>query len=156
MKNSPHTQSNALPIKTVVLSVGLLLGGCETQGKGFALPPGNAAQGKATFVALNCDSCHSVKTVLEQSTQGRDPSVAVALGGTVTRVKSYGELVTSIINPSHRLSRGADASTLTSEGDTKMPSYNEVMTVQQMVDLTTFLQDSYDIYIPPYVAYYFP
>ncbi len=142
-------------ISLTVLSV-LMLSGCDTQGRGFALPPGNAEQGQLTFVALNCNSCHSVKDVLEQATEGKHPTVSVALGGTVTRVKTYGELVTSIINPSHKLSRGRDTSTLTKDGDTRMPSYNEVMSVQEMIDLTTFLQDSYDIYIPPYAAYYFP
>lgn len=154
--NSVHKkQIHFLSVPAVILTL-LALGGCDTQAKGFALPPGNAEQGQKTFVELNCNSCHGVKNVLEQATEGRDATVSVALGGTVTRVKSYGELVTAIIHPSQKLSRGDDVTTLTSEGETKMPSYNEVMTVQEMVDLTTFLQDSYDIYIPPYATYYFP
>jgi hypothetical protein len=41
-------------------------------------------------------------------------------------------------------------------GKSKMTVYNEVMTVQQLVDLTTFLQDTYTVYDPAYKIYYYP
>ena len=73
--------------------------------KGFTLPDGDAAQGEASFIELRCYECHTVSGIefpaVEESAQA-----IVRLGGEVTKVKTYGELVTSIINPSHRIARG--------------------------------------------------
>ncbi len=140
----------------LLCGIGLALSGCNPQAKGFALPPGDALAGQATFTELGCNACHSVKGKIERRTDGADATVNVTLGGEVTRVKTYGDLVTSIINPSHKLSRGTDSTTLTADGASKMPNYNQTMTVQQMLDLTTFLQDSYTVWVPDYGPYYFP
>jgi hypothetical protein len=85
----------------------------------------------------------------------------VELGGTVTRVKTYGQLVTSIINPSHRLASGyTPESVQTPDGESKMRNYNEVMTVDELIDLVAFLQSKYTIaptdptYYPNYPMYY--
>jgi len=134
----------------------LVLTGCNPQARGFALPPGDAEVGKVTFVELGCNSCHSIKGQIERLTEAGSEDIHVMLGGDVSRVKTYGDLVTSIINPSHRLARGKDVRTLTADGDTLMPTYNGVMTVQQMLDLTTMLQDSYTVWVPQYGPYYFP
>jgi len=34
-----------------------------------------------------------------------------------------------------------------------MPIYNELMTVQQLVDITTFLQGTYSVWVPEYNMY---
>ena len=65
-------------------------------------------------------------------------------------MKTYGELVTSIINPSHRLARGMDPRHVDGEGESKIPRYNEVMTVQQLVDITEFLSSKYSVWAPEY------
>lgn len=119
--------------------------GCDTEGRGFALPPGDAEAGKATFVELACGDCHSVR--------GEEPSeitreVHVVLGGQTTRVRSYGELVTSIINPSHRLARAVSGDVEDDDGVSQMRNYNAVMTVQQLVDLVTYLQTEYEVIVP--------
>jgi sulfur-oxidizing protein SoxX len=88
--------------------------------------------------------------------EGTDSTIDVRLGGQVSRIKTYGDLVTSIINPSHKLSRGNNRMTVSQAGKSKMTVYNEVMTVQQLVDLTTFLQDTYTVYDPAYKIYYYP
>jgi len=95
-----------------ILATVFLLAGCEQQSRGFALPPGDATQGKATFVELGCPACHSVRGEVERFTEGADPAIEVILGGQTTRVKTYGDLVTSIINPSHKLSRGRNVATV--------------------------------------------
>jgi hypothetical protein len=79
--------------------------------------------------------------------------VMVVLGGGVTRVKSYGELVTSIINPSHRLARRHPAGKISQEGQSLMTPYNDVMTVTQLIDLVAFLQAQYDVVPRPGYQY---
>ena len=125
--------------------IAVLLSGCEGEGRGFSLPPGDADQGRATFIALGCPDCHRVIGEGELATPAGD--LQVDLGGRVTRVKTYGDLVTSIINPSHRIS-ASGAGTTDADGNSTMRRYNDVMTVQQLVDVVTFLQEKYEVYVP--------
>ncbi len=121
----------------------------------FVLPPGNVEAGKATFEELRCNSCHSVQGHVAHA-PAEEGAIHVELGGTVSRVKTYADLVTSIINPSHKLSRGLNTMTTTEDGASRMPVYNEVMTVQQLVDLTAFLETTYEVWVPPYNVYQYP
>lgn len=116
-------------------------------GKGFTLPEGNLEQGKATFVRLQCNACHQIDGIEQLAVDGEDPAASVALGGEVARIKTYGELVTSIINPSHRLARGYSEDIITGEdGESKMPKFNDVMTVTELTDLVAFLQSKYKLF----------
>lgn len=132
----------------------LALSACERQSRGFALPEGDAKAGRETFLSLECNHCHSVVRDVEKASPGH-PEIAFQLGGQVTRIKSYGDLVTSIINPSHRIAHSYVSDTKTESGESRMSIYNEVMTIQQLVDLTTYLQDSYEVVRPQYQAYYY-
>jgi hypothetical protein len=67
------------------------------------------------------------------------------LGGEVERPKSYADLVTGIINPSHRLAAGYAASMVAIDGKSRMTVYNDVMTVTQLTDIVTFLQEHYEL-----------
>lgn len=124
--------------------------GCDPQARGFALPAGDSQRGQETFVELRCNACHSVKGSVERLEDGGHPQIYVQLGGEVTRVKTYGDLVTSIINPSHKFSRGRDPRHVTPEGESRMPRYNEVMTVQQLIDITAYLSGAYSVWSPEY------
>jgi hypothetical protein len=79
----------------------------------------------------------------------------VELGGVTTRVHTYGELVTSIINPTHKIAPRYPRDQITSGGESVMAlAYlNDVMTVQQLVDLVAFLETTYNI-VPPEVQPY--
>jgi L-cysteine S-thiosulfotransferase len=77
------------------------------------------------------------------------PPVVINLGGQVRNVKTYGELVTSIINPSHRLGRGYKEDLISVDGKSRMTDYTEVMTFRQMINLVAFLQSQYEIILPP-------
>jgi sulfur-oxidizing protein SoxX len=143
-----------------VLGVCLLLFvfGCDQQGQGFNLPKGNVEQGRMTFILLQCNACHSVTTSENSATKGIEwdgveDGVHVVLGGQVTRIKTYGDLVTSIINPNHKLSRGLDKKTITEDGTSKMRVYNEIMSVQELIDLVSYLESKYEIWIPDYYQY---
>lgn len=133
-----------------------LLGGCGQQSQGFVLPPGDAARGEETFVEMGCNLCHRIDGVIPRATAKLDSGIDVRLGGQVTRVKTYGDLVTSIINPSHKLSRGQNSMTVRDDGTSRMPVYNQIMTVQQLIDLTAFLQGTYSVYVPEYRMYAYP
>ena len=132
-----------------------LLAGCGPQsGIGFRLPDGSPERGRAAFLALRCTSCHRV-VGLDAPNQGTGIA-NVTLGGETVRVKSYGELVTAIINPSHRIAPGYPPSQVTTpDGQSLMAlAYlNDVMTVQQLIDLVAFLQGSYHLVPPPVSPY---
>ncbi|WP_430965296.1 hypothetical protein [Spongiimicrobium sp. 2-473A-2-J] len=136
-----------------LLCAGLLISSCNEQARGFALPAGNIEEGKATYTSLACNTCHSIPGV--EWTGGSD-SLKIQLGGEVSAQKSYGYLVTSIINPSHKIARSYKQKNPDHGGLSKMKNYNEVMTVQELIDLVTFLQSEYDVIVPPthYNPYY--
>ncbi len=134
---------------------GALLTGCGPKsGIGFRLPDGSAERGRAAFLALQCTACHRV-VGLNVPNQGTGVA-NVTLGGETVRVRSYGELVTAIINPSHRIAPGYPPSQVaTPDGQSLMTlAYlNDVMTVQQLIDLVAFLQASYQLVPPPVSPY---
>jgi hypothetical protein len=148
-----ENRSQALRRLTFCSVLALSLSACSQPE--FALPPGDTDAGKTAFADLRCNSCHSVQGHIEHRPV-TDNAIHVELGGTVTRVKTYADLITSIINPSHKLSRGLNTMTATAEGESRMPIYNEVMTVQQLVDLTAFLETTYEVWVPPYNVYQYP
>ena len=74
----------------------------------------------------------------------------------VTRVKTYGELVTAIINPSHKLAQGYPLDTISEDGQSRMPLYNSYMTVQELIDIVAFLQPHYDVYVPQFEYRIYP
>ena len=131
----------------LVILVSILLAACDPQSRGFSLPPGDIDRGRATFVELGCPQCHRVVGDDQLGLENPDAQMQVDLGGRVTRVNTYGDLVTSVINPSHRISTKGP-NTNDAEGNSSMRVYNDVMTVAQLVDLVTFLQENYEIYIP--------
>ena len=120
----------------------LALGGCDAASRSarvIHLPEGDPDRGKVHFIELGCVNCH---TIVAAELPDRDGPVRVVLG-TSGRVKSYGDLVTSIVNPSHRISGGYRRDKVTTDGESLMPSYNDVMTVSQLTDLVAFLQQYY-------------
>jgi len=140
----------------ILLCGGVLIGSCNEQARGFALPAGDIEEGKATYKRLACNECHSISEI---EWKGGSDSLKIHLGGEVSTQKSYGDLVTSVINPSHKIARRykQKSSTETTEiGLSKMKNYNEVMTVQELIDLVTFLQSEYKVSIPStdYYPYY--
>ena len=74
----------------------------------------------------------------------------VELGGKVSRVKTYGELITAIINPSHKLARGYAEEVVADHGESHMYIYNSHMTVQELIDIVMYLQPKYDVKVPAY------
>ncbi|MDF1815245.1 MAG: c-type cytochrome [Verrucomicrobiales bacterium] len=149
----------------VLIAAGsLLLSGCGTeervaQSRGFHLPEGDAVVGQGLFVKFDCVYCHTVAGVELAATGGPEGPPKIPLGGEVNRVRSYGELVTSIINPEHVISPQylAILSKPEKEGDvaSPMPVYNEEMTVGQLVDVAAFLHSRYRLIEPSLDNYHY-
>lgn len=144
-------------------AVGLLmLAGCDVgpkSGSGFALPDGDAAAGETHFLRLRCNDCHSVQGRPELRSAAFEPLMTVPLGGKTTRIATYGELVTSVINPSHRISQRYLDEPVEEGGASNMRNYNDVMTVAELIDLVAFLQAQYELepYVgPSYRSYHYP
>lgn len=130
----------------------LLLAGCDVgprSAAGFRLPDGDPEAGARAFVALQCNACHVISNY-DLPPPAEEGPVQVTLGGEVTRVKTYGELVTSIINPSHKLVRWYPEEQVSEDGRSLMPGINDRLTVRELIDLVAFLQPHYDVIVPRY------
>ncbi|MCM2369475.1 c-type cytochrome [Aporhodopirellula aestuarii] len=114
-------------------------------GKGFTLPEGDIERGQQTFAELNCQACHTVAGVTFDDVEPSPDHKMVALGGARSKVQTYGDLVTSIINPSHRFAKGYAEEDVATGGESKMRLYNDEMTVQQLIDLVAFLESHYSV-----------
>lgn len=132
----------------IILSSLLLLTGCDNGPKsslGFTLPDGKADIGQRHFVELGCVYCHSIagKEDLIVPPDTIEPILNVVLGGSTTRIATYGQLVTSIINPSHKVAPEYRDTSITANGQSMMRNYNSIMTVDELIHIVAFLQDQY-------------
>ena len=141
--------------RSIVLLM-LLTAACSgpKSGAGLRLPDGDIERGKAAFLELKCNTCHTVAGT-EMPSPSRDYAYVrvVVLGGEVRQVKTYGALVTSIINPSHSLAPGYPKELISKGDQSAMANFNDTMTVRQLIDLVAFLQSRYE-FVPPEPATY--
>ena len=123
--------------------IGIMASGCGYGGRsdgGLRLPEGDVVAGKAAFSDLGCVQCHSVRG--EEDLPAPVEPTNMELGGRLYSATSYGQLVTAIINPSHSISARAPRE-VREAGSTPMTSFNESMTVAQLIDLVAFLHSKY-------------
>lgn len=141
----------ARSVLTLVLVALFSLSACDEatvmSQKGFRLPDGDAEAGREAFLYMQCHQCHSIKGEQLPGIPGQEPPY-VELGGMVTRVKTYGQLVTAIINPSHKLASGYAEEVVARNGESRMYVYNDHMTVRELTDIVTFLQPHYEVVAP--------
>lgn len=135
----------------------LVMTGCERDmmsERGFALPEGDPEAGEQAFFYMQCNQCHTIAGMDVPPVPGYEQTVE--LGGAVTRVKTYGQLVTAIINPSHELADGYAEEMVSEDGESKMYVYNNYMTVQELIGLVMFLQPHYDVVTPKFTYPIYP
>jgi mono/diheme cytochrome c family protein len=143
----------------VLLSL-LALSACTGESKpvkGFVLPKGDMVRGEQVFVEYNCYHCHSIPGV-EFPKRTIEPPFILEIGGEVFRVKNYGELMTSIVNPDHVISPKYRAMLAKSERKvvvSPMPSFGEVMTIAELIDLVEYLHAKYTKLQPGYYRGYY-
>lgn len=131
----------------------IVVAGCDNRdamsGKGFSLPDGDPLVGAEVFLYMQCNQCHTIRGEELPPIPMANPPY-VELGGFVSRVKTYSELITAIINPSHKLASGYAKHMVSENDESKMHTYNEYMTVQELIDLVMYLQAHYDVVPPAY------
>lgn len=143
---------------TILMTVALttaLIAGCDSgpkSSRGFRLPDGDASKGQEAFVALQCHACHTVSGVELPAPESRS-EINVVVGGEVAKIKTYGELVTAVINPSHDLAAGFDPAKYGAGKTSPMPDYTRTMTARQLIDIVAFLQPHY-VELKPEPYYY--
>ena len=120
--------------------------------RGFSLPEGDAVKGEKVFMNYKCLSCHKLEG-FDYDSANVEMEPPIPLGGLKTRVKTYADLVTSVINPSHKLARNYRLQVAQADGISKMPVFNDVMTVTELVDVVTFLQGKYEVAPYEYTHY---
>lgn len=128
-------------VGTVTAFALVALSACQT---GFSLPRGNSENGRLIFSKFQCADCHAI-AALPDLRRGIQPLMDLPLGGKTDTLKTYDELVTSIINPSHVISPNYPGKDIRSGKSSKMPSFNSAMTVEELVDLVTFLEAQYEL-----------
>ncbi len=128
----------------------LMLASCDygpKSSRGFTLPDGNVEYGRQYFVEFRCIDCHTVAGNEDDmnAPEGIDPIMNVHLGGKTTQIKTYGELVTSIINPSHKVSEQYRMTPAPDAQQSMMRNYNSIMTVDELIDIVAFVQSQYEL-----------
>lgn len=113
---------------------------------GFPVEEGNVEAGRQAFIDHQCHRCHSVAGVSLPELAGAEAPM-LELGGETSNVKAYSELVTSIINPNHRISeRYREQQRAFGPLESPMPMpHIETMTVRQLIDIVAFLDSRYTL-----------
>ncbi|NVK58145.1 MAG: cytochrome C [Alteromonadaceae bacterium] len=147
-------------MRIAMIAMALLsITGCQPaadSAKGFSLPDGDASAGKAAFMQYGCVNCHVVEGIEPRPDDSYSLLRPVKLGGSDAGVRTYGQLVTSVINPSHKLAPRYPVSMVTDSQGSKMPNINDSLTVTDLINLVAFLQPKYDVEPYPkskYVTY---
>jgi hypothetical protein len=122
--------------------------------RGFSLPKGDILKGETVFMKYQCLSCHTLEGFEDESLI-KEFDQTIKLGGTSSIIKTYAQLVTSVINPSHKLApRPIKFESVENEdGTSKMRVFNDVMTVSELIDLVAFLQPKYEVKPIQYTHY---
>jgi mono/diheme cytochrome c family protein len=102
----------------------------------FTWPKGDPAKGRAVFAKLECYSCHEVRgeKFPAPSEQGK-VGPELSMMGPLHEVDYFAE---AIINPGAVMERGKGYQA--ADGSSKMPSFNDSMSVQELIDLVAFLR----------------
>jgi mono/diheme cytochrome c family protein len=104
------------------------------EGWKFTWPQGDPAKGREVFVKLECYSCHAVQGEQFPAPSG-DIGPELSAMGPLHDAEYFAE---AIINPNAAIEPGKGYET--AGGTSKMPSYNDLATVQEVVDLVAYLK----------------
>ena len=105
----------------------------------FTLPAGSAADGRKMFIEAECHKCHEVAgekfpdIVKEKGDVGPELSQMAGL-----HPAEY--FFESIVNPNAVIDQDAkEKGYLGDDGKSKMPNYNDTLTMRQLADLTAYM-----------------
>lgn len=140
--------AKALQLMAVV-GLAALAGACSyTPLFGFPIDEGDLEAGRQAFLDHQCHQCHTIANLRLPALAGADRPL-LELGGETTSIKSYAELMTSIIKPNHAISqryrdRLALDAVVPVESPMPMPNI-DTMTVRQLIDIVAFLDSRYQL-----------
>jgi mono/diheme cytochrome c family protein len=132
----------------LVSGAAALASACATSSSGasrseeFQLPEGDADAGKKVFVQSQCSFCHAVEGADDLPEPVAQPPIPFTLGEEANRMTD-GQLVRSIIDPSHFVSDAYPKAATQVGSESRMPAYRNTLTVQQLIDLVAFLREAY-------------
>lgn len=124
----------------------------------FSFPAGDVERGEKVFLAMDCLACHTLEGYDSEEIP-RELENPIILANILKATKTYGELVASVVNPSHKVSSGYRSEGL-QDGVESAPvrNYNDVLTVAELIDLISFLEQHYTLKPFKYTEYpvYYP
>jgi len=133
--SQPATEAKEPPKSIRTTIDALHRGGGVPPGWKFTLPQGNAAAGRKVFVELGCHSCHEVKGEQFPAGEKRDAGPELTGMGAAHPAEFLAE---AIVNPNAVI---IDEPGFTGpDGRSKMPTFNDDMTVAQLIDLVAYLK----------------
>lgn len=101
----------------------------------FSLPAGDPQKGKKVFADLECHACHAMPGEGFPAPTADKPGPPLTGMGEEHPAAYFAE---SIVNPNAVLIDGAGY--LGADGRSRMPSFNDNLTVEQLVDLVAYLK----------------
>lgn len=102
----------------------------------FKWPTGSPAKGREIFVKLQCFSCHEVRgEQFPAPTDGARIGPELSAMGPLHPPEFFAE---ALIHPSAVIERGKGYAA--ADASSKMPSYNDALTVQEAIDLVAYLR----------------
>lgn len=105
------------------------------EGWKFTWPKGDPAKGRQVFSKLECYSCHEVKGEKFPAPRDRGKiGPELSMMGPLHEPEYFAE---AIINPGAVVEKGKGYHA--ADGSSKMPSFNDSLTVQELIDLVAFL-----------------
>jgi mono/diheme cytochrome c family protein len=117
-------------------SSGVHAGHGTPRGWKFTWPSGDPVKGRAVFERLECWSCHVVKG--EGFADPKDDTRVgpeLSMMGPLHEAEYFAE---AVINPSAVIEKGHGYAA--PDGSSKMPSFNDALTVQEAIDLVAYLK----------------
>jgi mono/diheme cytochrome c family protein len=102
----------------------------------FQLPEGEPEEGRQSFIAMKCYTCHKIEgekfPVVKADEGGVGPDLT-GIGGVQTPLY----LFESILNPNAVIVQGEGFTAV--DGKSKMPEFHDTMTLRQVTDLVAYL-----------------
>ena len=119
----------------------------------FRFYGGHGEEGRAAFETLGCVQCHTVVGQQVAAPKGKR-RLNLELGSEIRFAKRYEDLLLAITNPRHVVTERywAILSPAERQGavEPMMPDLTDHMTARQLVDIVTFLDQSYTAGLPGY------
>jgi mono/diheme cytochrome c family protein len=121
----------------VVLSAQPPHGGHGTpEGWKFTWPKGDPAKGREVFATLECYSCHEVRgETFPAATEKDKVGPELSAMGPLHEAEYFAE---AVVNPNAVIEPGKGYAA--PDGTSKMPTFNHVMTVEELIDLVAYLR----------------